>query len=286
MKNRLWFGLLVVIILISGVISQGIAAPGGPNREQVRLAYRPDEGPGDPAVLDADASTVLHQRNKFMDLTFWTTTDGKPTKARGSGWSPILGDNGDVLFVGTDWSLNRLNSLGEQDQILPPGQVAGFLRLDPSHKYLAYAKPIDLAPGSTHVGKYGVEILDVKSHTVVATRTVPGHFTEPVGWIDDRLLITEWDYTAPLSTSDFFTMDVSGRIQPFVEGLPLRETLPKLSPDRKWLAYQKAGGTETVLLDMESLTYSVHPDLEFPRWTPQGLMGFVRGQRVHVDIQK
>ncbi len=208
----------------------------------------------------------------------------------GSRWSPVRAPDGSVVYADSeDLSLKRLFPDGEVRELLPAGSAAGFLHMSPGGRYVGFAAPIELPPGSTQVGLYGAAIMDLESGEVVAARTREGAFTHPHGWYrdgwgHDKLVVSEWDARQAGDAMDLHALAPDGGFAQVARGLPLAHTPPQFSPDdHKWMYYEDGVGN-TVLVYVESGWFHTIPGLRSPAWTKAGLTGEVDGQQVRVPL--
>lgn len=282
--RRIYLNLIAAAAVVAAIVGGWVWAAKEP--EPV-IVFQPWDGPSGEMVVAAAGNRRLVQRTTFGDLTFWIEEDGERTGVTGAGYSPVLGGGGEVYYVATDLSLQVLNAAGQASELLPAGSAGGFLKLDPSGRYLAFAKPVGLLPGDTEFGPHGTAIIDLQTGAEIVTRIVPGHTTQPVGWSGDRLIVREWDYTqAPLSL-DLYTLDGAGRLEPLLLELPWARTLPELSDDGRQLAYTASDGTGVLIIDLDRRRSMVTiPDVSFPFWVPEGLLVLRDGKRVLVQLAR
>lgn len=228
-------------------------------------------------------SVILYRGNGFMDGRFWTESESK-VMLEGWGWSPVLAKDGSVIYVDSeDLSLKWLQTTGEVKELLPAGSAAGFLQISPDERYLGYAIPADLPPGSTWVGRFGTGIIDLDTGDVIVSRVLNDAFTMPIGWYRDQLLVSEWNRQAVPENEHVLAMDVNGRVSAFASVFPRASTIPGISFDHQWMAYQDRGG-DTILIRLNDKSMGIIPDVEFPAWTPQGLTGTVDGRPILVKF--
>lgn len=278
MTRTVFLPMVTIVLLAVGAHS---TAQKGPERWDVQLEEW--SGSEEWRVADLSGSLTLLHSTTYMDLTF-TLEDSGRSLCQGEGWSPVIGRNGTVLFVGRDLSLREMNCSGEERLLVAAGGVGGALTASPSKRYLAYAVPQDLRPDETEIGKYGIGIYDMTKAEEIVSYVVPGSLAKPVGWLGDNLVFSESERTRWVPYTTLKLLSVKGDVQPFMDRLPRTTTEIAQSFDRKLLAYQAYDSKDTVLVDLPGRSLSVIPGLERPMWVADGLTGLKDGKRVRVNL--
>ncbi|WP_242654581.1 hypothetical protein [Symbiobacterium thermophilum] len=229
-------------------------------------------------IIDQVDNVKLHVRSHQSYTEFWSESDSV-LLVEGRGWSPVLAADGSVIFVDSeDLSLKKLLINGDEQQLLPPGSAAGFLRISSDRKYLGYAIPINLSPDSNWAGLYGAGIMDLETGKVLVSRTKENFFTSPIGWYGDQLIVHEWDATQTQDSLDLYALSLDGELTKFALGLPQANSYPEISPDHQWLVYEDQDGN-TILVNLEQVSFGIISNVVLPQWTSEGLTGLVDGQR-------
>ncbi|BAD40119.1 hypothetical protein [Symbiobacterium thermophilum] len=258
-------------------------ADSGPTSFELSAIFERLPDSTEPVVLDRTDKVTLLAKLDSNSPQFWIELPDGGRKSQ-YGWSPVLAADGSVIFVDSeDLSLKKLLINGDEQQLLPPGSAAGFLRISSDRKYLGYAIPINLSPGSNWVGLYGAGIMDLETGKVLVSRTKENFFTSPIGWYGDQLIVHEWDATQTQDSLDLYALSLDGELTKFALGLPQANSYPEISPDHQWLVYADTHG-DAILLRLADGSFGTVPNVEFPSWTQNGLTGLVDGRRVLIKI--
>lgn len=281
---RVFRGFVAIAIAASVIALVSLAAADDTPKGvvlSVTLESLPD--PTGIEVVDRVGDTTLRAKLDSMVPKFWLESKNGISETI-HGWSPVLAGDGSVIYVDSeDLSLKQLLTTGEEKELLGPGSAGGFLRISTDRRFIGYAVPIDLPPGSNWIGIWGAEIMSLETGQVIASRTRENFFTSPIGWHGDNLIVSEWDSTRPQNSLSLYTFGTDGKFSVFATHLPGSTTYPVVSPDQEWMAYEDRDGN-TVLVSLIDASFGIIPDVLSPSWSNQGLTGMVDGQRVLVRV--
>lgn len=284
MRRRAFQGVVGLALAVSIINLVSLAgADSAPPSLMLSATFEPlPESTGMEIMDQVDPITLFSKADSHFAEFWLESKHGVREKRRG--WSPVLAADGSVVYADSeDLSLKQLLTNGEEKELLSPGSAGGFLRISPDRRFIGYAIPVDLPPGSSWVGIYGAGIMDLETGQVVASRIRDDFFTSPIGWYGDQLIVTEWDGTKTQDSLELYTLGTDGKFSVFSLGLPGASTYPGVSLDQQWMAYGDRNGN-TILVNLKDTSFGTIPQVKSPSWTNQGLTGLVDGRRVLIKV--
>lgn len=181
--------------------------------------------------------------------------------------------NGDILYMGKDYSLRKVSSDGKNEVILiPEERVNAPIYLNAEETLVAFTEARDFE-GSPYPVTNGVAVYDLKTGEIKTLIIEKGKLISNYGWVGEKLLVG-------LPGGNKFepkVLDLESNVRPFEKApsLPLIKKWPKRSFDGKFLAYESYEDN-AVVLNLETGAVKKFDKASSPQWTDQGLQ-FMEG---------
>lgn len=201
-----------------------------------------------------------------------------------AGGSPEITQDGDVLYVGEDQCLHRLQPNGA-DLVLGP-LVGSSLFLDSMERHLAYLQFIG---GDCEDARWDVAVFDLESgQDRKLLEPGPELNVSIWGWFGDKVILwTSNKYGSHSNELRLQLLSLDGTLSDWDEmaGLPSLDLYSERSFDGRFIAYQAmTEPTSVVLIDLETLHVQTFADCSEPEWSDVGLTVMTDGRRQAAQI--
>lgn len=175
--------------------------------------------------------------------------------------------NGDIIYVGKDYSLRKVLFNGEEEVILEKEQASSQIFLNQNATMAVYTKPKDFEGGNIPFTN-GIAVYDFNTNMEKVLLMEEGSTILHCGWLEEKIIIQ----TSTEKNNEFLLLDLAGNLSKFETKnlLPRSRTMSLRSLDGRYLAYESTDG-DVIVVDLTTgCDTRIKNSLE-PRWTKQGL---------------